>query len=307
MRRLVYALAVMTVLGMTAPLASATTWLASAFSASTGSARSHSTAASGAQAEFGAVRANTGTLYSVGGDGGASVSTIETAGWNTCTAGYSLVGYDFDQNGFWLCARSDLASSAFYVGNVVNNTGYWWQVQGGSATSEGSEGWNYCPSSATLLGTDFNSNGFWLCYIAPPPAASGGGTTTVAPPSSPTSTSPPPSTSPRPPKRRLTHLHARIVLSWSWKGAQTWLTGLRFSRLPRDATVAVTCRGKGCPQTPIRGNARHLRKLRSRLVGKGYRQGDHITIRVTAPGATPEVASIVIREGRKPRAALLAA
>jgi hypothetical protein len=285
MRKLIYVLVLMAVWGVTASPAGA---------------------AAGAPAEFGAVRSNTGTLYAVGSSGGAaSVSTIETAGWNTCTSGYSLVGYDFDQNGFWLCARSDLASSVFYVGNVVNNAGYWWQVQGGRVTSEGYEGWNYCPASATLLGTEFNSNGFWVCYVAPPPppAPSGGGTTTVAPPPS----SPPPSTSPPATPKRLTHLRVRILLRWVWDGAQTWLTGLRFTRLPRDATVSVACRGRGCPRTPVRASARHLTKLRRQLVRHRYRRGDRITIKVTAPGTTPEVASVVIRDGRKPRAGLLAA
>src|SRR5579875_159191 len=103
MRKLIYTVALLAVCGMTAPLARAT-----------------AAATSEPQVEFGAVRSNTGTLYSVENNGGASsVSMIETAGWNTCTAGYSLVGYDFDQNGFWLCARSDLASLVFYAGNVV--------------------------------------------------------------------------------------------------------------------------------------------------------------------------------------------
>jgi len=314
MRKAIYALALTAVCGMTAPLAQAT-------------ARSHITADAAVQVELGAVRANVGTLYSVGSIGGPLVSTIETASWNTCTSGYSLVGYDFDQNGFWLCAPSDLTGGpqVFYVGNVVNNAGYWWRVDGGSVTDEGYQGWNYCPSAGTLLGTEFNSNGFWVCYVAPAPAPSGGGTTTTAPSPSPsgggtTTTAPspspsgggtatvaPPTSTPPTSKHHLPGIHARIVLHWVWQGAHTWLRGLQFVRLPRNAAVVVTCSGKGCPRAAVRGDARHLPTLRRRLVDHVYRRGDHITIKLTAPGATPEVASIVIRDGRMPGASLLAA
>ena len=266
-----------------------------------------STIDSGPQAEFGTVRSNAGTLYAVWNNGsGPSVSTIGTAGWNSCTSGYSPVGDDFDQNGFWLCARNDLTSATFYAGNVVNNTGYFWTVHGGSVTSDGDAGWNNCPSSATLLGTEFSSDGFWLCYDPPPPppastTPSGTGTTTVVPPPSP---APAPVSTPTP-TRQVPRLHAELILRWAWTGDQTWLTGMRVARLPRNATVVVSCRGRGCPRSSMTAGSRRLRGLRSRLLRRRYRSGDRIRIMVTAPGSKPEIALIVIRRGRRPRAGLL--
>ena len=114
----------------------------------------------GAEAFIGTVRADAGALDVV--DGRFGAQRLRAAGWDDCPAGYRVVGRDFQSNGFWLCAREDLASRTFYVGNVVRDAGYYHRVSGGSATRVGFQGWDHC-AAGRLLGRRFESNGFWLC------------------------------------------------------------------------------------------------------------------------------------------------
>lgn len=114
----------------------------------------------GAEAYFGTVRADAGWLDVV--DRRFGTQRVRTAGWNACPAGYRVVGRDFQSDGFWLCAREDLASRTFYVGNVVRDGGAYYRVSGGGATRITSQFWNTCVGGS-LLGRRFESNGFWVC------------------------------------------------------------------------------------------------------------------------------------------------
>jgi hypothetical protein len=115
----------------------------------------------GAEAVMGRVRADYGTMYLV--DSQHGLSFVAPGGWNTCFDGFTLAGTVLHSNGFWLCARADLAGRAFYVGNVVADGGYYYRVQGGTVTDLGYASWNTCPPGSTLIGTFFESNGFWIC------------------------------------------------------------------------------------------------------------------------------------------------
>jgi hypothetical protein len=115
----------------------------------------------GAEAMVGLVRGDAGQLHVV--DGAFGAGTLRGAGWNDCPTGYTLAGRDFQSNGFWLCARDDLAADTFYVGNVVGDAGSLFSVSGGTATLVGPAGWDTCPQG-TVLGRRFDSNGFWLCH-----------------------------------------------------------------------------------------------------------------------------------------------
>ena len=114
----------------------------------------------GAEAMVGTVRADAGAMFSV--DSVHGLTVLGPGGWSTCFPGTTLVGVDFQSNGFWLCAREDLADRAFTVGNVVGDTGYLFRVQGGEITDLGLAGWGTCPTGS-LAGTFLDSNGFWLC------------------------------------------------------------------------------------------------------------------------------------------------
>ena len=114
----------------------------------------------GAEAYFGTVRADAGWLDVV--DSAFGTARLRGAGWDDCPAGTVEVGKDLQSNGFWLCARSDLAKKTFYVGNVVADAGTLYQVSAGTATNVGPGGWDTCPAG-TLLAHRFESNGFWAC------------------------------------------------------------------------------------------------------------------------------------------------
>jgi hypothetical protein len=117
--------------------------------------------APGAEAFVGTVRSNSGSLNVV--DSAFGGQRLGNAGWDDkCPTGYVLAGKAFDPNGFWLCARSDLAGRTFHVGNVVSDSGTAYRVQNGSATSIGPAGWDTC-AAGKPIGRVFDSNGFWLC------------------------------------------------------------------------------------------------------------------------------------------------
>jgi hypothetical protein len=120
-----------------------------------------STGAPGSEAYIGTVRSNAGTLDVV--DSHFGGDTVSGASWDQCPTGSTEAGRFFDPNGFWLCARGDLMSKTFYVGNVVANAGTLYEVKGGVATSAGTASWNTCPNGSTLLGRRFDSNGYWIC------------------------------------------------------------------------------------------------------------------------------------------------
>ena len=114
----------------------------------------------GAEAYYGTVRADSGWLDVV--DSQYGTARLRTAGWGDCPTGTTEVGRDFQSNGFWLCAADAYADRTFYVGNVVADTGWFYEVSAGTTTSIGGAGWDTCPSG-TLLGHRFESDGFWVC------------------------------------------------------------------------------------------------------------------------------------------------
>jgi len=114
----------------------------------------------GAEAYFGTVRADAGWLDVV--DSSYGASRLRGAGWGECPEGTTEVGRDFQSNGFWLCARADLADRVFHVGNVVADGGTLYRVEAGAATVLGPGSWDTCPSG-TLVGHRVDPNGFWVC------------------------------------------------------------------------------------------------------------------------------------------------
>jgi hypothetical protein len=109
----------------------------------------------------GIVRNNSGRLYDLS---GSSTTLVGNARWDTCPSGTTLIARDFQKNGFWMCASSDIeGSGAWLFGNVVNNHGFYWEIiPGQKAKNIGSARWDTCQGNA-LRGRLFNSNGFWLC------------------------------------------------------------------------------------------------------------------------------------------------
>jgi hypothetical protein len=114
----------------------------------------------GAEGYFGTVRADAGWLDVV--DSAFGTDRLRGAGWHQCPEGTTEVGSDFQSNGFWFCARNDLTTHTFYVGNVVADVGALYKIAGGATTPLGPGGWDTCPGGKKL-GTRFESNGFWVC------------------------------------------------------------------------------------------------------------------------------------------------
>ncbi len=115
----------------------------------------------GAEAFIGTVRADQGLFDVV--DSSFGALTIATRGWSDpCPTGYASGGRDFESNGFFLCVREDLLAHTFYIGNVVDNGGYFYTSTNGTVTSAGTAGWDTCPAGKEI-GRRFEPNGFWMC------------------------------------------------------------------------------------------------------------------------------------------------
>lgn len=118
--------------------------------------------AAGAEAVVGLVRADSGYQYLV--DDAWGVGALRAAGWDQCPTGYTLAGHDVQSNGFWICARADLAGTKFYLGSVVADQGAMFEIAGGGAKPIGPGGWDQCPGGTKVIGKRLDSNGFWLCH-----------------------------------------------------------------------------------------------------------------------------------------------
>jgi hypothetical protein len=124
------------------------------------------------------------------------------------------------------------------------------------------------------------------------PATTGTGTT--APPT------PPPA-----PRGHVRRLRVKMALSWRWNHGHTELVNLKLGRHPRTATINVSCRGKGCPRPALSANYHKVSRLLVVLDGRIYRAGDRVLITLKARGYDRERVSLLIRNGRIPKARLL--
>ncbi|MDQ6606037.1 MAG: hypothetical protein M3Z06_05740 [Actinomycetota bacterium] len=71
-------------------------------------------------------------------------------------------------------------------------------------------------------------------------------------------------------------LRVKLVLSWTWHRATTRLTRARIGRLPRGATIRISCRGPGpaCRSRTMVAGVRRVRRLAGSLDGRVYSAGD---------------------------------
>ena len=120
----------------------------------------------GAEAVFGRVRANLGRWSLV--DSRETTYALRGAGWRECPSGFVLVGVKSESNGFWLCARKDLAERVFYVGNVVLGSARYYRVRSGKVRRLSAVRRFSCGRRSRLLGRLVKPNGFWLC-LGPSP------------------------------------------------------------------------------------------------------------------------------------------
>jgi hypothetical protein len=98
---------------------------------------------------------------------------------------------------------------------------------------------------------------------------------------------------------------AKITIAWTWSRTRTKLHKIRITGVPAKATIAVACRGNGCPDRARSASSRHLARLLRSLAGSTYRPGDRLLITITAPGLLAERAEVSIHGGALPKARLL--
>ena len=113
------------------------------------------------EAAFGRVRSNNGHLDVAG--PGRRTTSAGPASWGYCPLGSALVGQLRRANGFWLCARRDLAGRVFYVGNVIDGYVRSYRVRSGKVRRLPFASRFRCPARSRLVGRVSSANGFWLC------------------------------------------------------------------------------------------------------------------------------------------------
>jgi hypothetical protein len=97
---------------------------------------------------------------------------------------------------------------------------------------------------------------------------------------------------------------ATVSARWSVRGASARLRALRAAKLPPDATVLITCRGRRCPFT-----RRTVTKQRGRRLDlldalgpaqRRLRSGQTVEVLVTAPGHVSKLFRWRLRRGEQP-------
>jgi len=116
---------------------------------------------SGAEAVFGRVRSGVGHWHLV--DSHGSTYELRAAAWNECPSGFRLVGTKLEADGFWLCARGDLARRRFRVGNVVAGSAHSYAVRAGKVAPVSSGRPFTCGRDSQLIGRLSTRDGFWVC------------------------------------------------------------------------------------------------------------------------------------------------
>ena len=116
---------------------------------------------SGAEAVFGRVRAGVGHWHLV--DSHGATYELRAAAWNECPSGFRLVGTKLGADGFWLCARRDLARRRFRVGNVVAGSARSYAVRSGKVAPVSAVRPFTCGRGSQLIGRLSGRDGFWVC------------------------------------------------------------------------------------------------------------------------------------------------
>jgi hypothetical protein len=129
--------------------------------------------------------------------------------------------------------------------------------------------------------------------VADRPTDTGGTTTSSSPP-------PPPPPPPTPPTEPQEIVNATLSSGFKAFRGYTRYSRLVLKRVPKGATVAVTCKGKKCPAKRFTSKRSGNVKL-AKFAKKKLRAGTTLTIRVTKPGAIGKQFVITIRRGKVPK------
>jgi hypothetical protein len=97
-------------------------------------------------------------------------------------------------------------------------------------------------------------------------------------------------------------LRIKLVIKWTWRRGTTRVSKIAIGRFPHSTRFTLACKGKGCAR-PLKLSAagpKRSHALLKKLIGRGYRAGDVLTVAFTARGWKRERARITIRRDRKP-------
>lgn len=130
-----------------------------------------------------------------------------------------------------------------------------------------------------------------------------GNTTTVSRTYTVVAPAPRPLPSPPPPAGRI---NVTIAFDFPAAGKSTTFTLLQVKGAPKGATIAVTCKGKGCPKQ--KGKATRLTKRNAPRaftlkpwLKKPLRAGTVLTVTVTKPGSFGMVKKFTVRANNRPK------
>ena len=102
------------------------------------------------------------------------------------------------------------------------------------------------------------------------------------------------------------HVDANVTVKWQWHHAWTRLRSLRFTHMPKHATIHVGCSGGHCPWQSIAVRKRERGTLISTLKHHVFRAGQTLMLKISHHGLRAERIRFRIRDGHKPSAKLLA-
>jgi hypothetical protein len=102
------------------------------------------------------------------------------------------------------------------------------------------------------------------------------------------------------PHRRHGHVNVKVIARWHWFPTRTRLRSLGLVKLPRHATVRLSCSGRRCPSSHYVGRSGHLATFRHRVSGATFAAGDRLVLTISVSHRRPERVRIRIRAGRKP-------
>jgi hypothetical protein len=98
-----------------------------------------------------------------------------------------------------------------------------------------------------------------------------------------------------PSKPRKLRPFPKVTIDGRLARGLTFISALRINKGPKGASVAVTCRGRGCPKGRFRGKLGRSGALRLKRYQRIYGPGAVIEIRITKTGAIGKFTRIRIK------------
>lgn len=82
-----------------------------------------------------------------------------------CPKGFKFMGGFGKQHGLWTCVNNELVNQdffTFYIGDVVNHQGDYYELTEEGLAKFGQRGWHFC-NEGKEVAIEFYKDGFWVC------------------------------------------------------------------------------------------------------------------------------------------------